>query len=185
MCAQKTHILMFQQTITGLFGAQRIERSSLFIEFSLFFRAQHDFSENFFATFYSMYLGLLSILAIPSILKVLIHTKGSSSDFTAYRRYMQTIFHTLEWFRNDFQPGTRAWESIEAVRRMHAFSSRSAKNAKVGIISQKDLAITQFGFMGFTILKKDKVGFQGGRREMDDHCHFFRVLGCLIGIKDE
>lgn len=148
-------------------------------------RAQHVFRENFFAIFYSMYLGLVAILAIPSILNILIHTKGSSTNFTAYRRYMQTIFHTLSWFRSDLKPGTRAWESIESVRKMHLISNRSAHSAKVGIISQKDLAITLFGFMGFTIVTKEKVGLHATEQDIDDYCHFFRVLGYLTGIKDE
>ena len=132
-----------------------------------------------------MYLGLVTILAIPSILNILIHTKGSSSSFTAYRRYMQTIFHTLAWFRSDIKPGTRSCESIEAVRKMHMISSRSAHLAKVGIISQKDLAITLFGFMGFTVITKDKVGMHATEQDIEDYCHFFRVLGYLTGIKDE
>lgn len=132
-----------------------------------------------------MYLGLVAILAIPSILNILIHTKGSSTNFTAYRRYMQTIFHTLSWFRSDLKPGTRAWESIESVRKMHSISSHSAHLAKVGIISQKDLAITLFGFMGFTIITKEKVGLYATEQDIDDYCHFFRVLGYLTGIKDE
>jgi hypothetical protein len=114
---------------------------------SLFFnfRAQVSFKNHFFAIFYSMYLGLITILAIPSILKILVHTQKSTSDATAYKRYMQTIYHTLAWFRNDLKPGTRAWKSLQAVRNMHTHASQSANAAAKGIISQKDLAITQFG----------------------------------------
>lgn len=132
-----------------------------------------------------MYLGLIAILAIPSILKVLIHTKRSSSDYTAYKRYMQTIFHTLEWFRNDFTPGTKSWESLKAVRKIHHLSNKNAIEAKVGMISQKDIAITQYGFMGFTILSRDKVGCFFSKQEIEDYCHFFRVLGHLVGLNDE
>lgn len=53
-----------------------------------------------------MFTGLLAILAIPSILKVLIFTKKSSTTVDAYKRYIQTIFHTLSWFRCDLKPGT-------------------------------------------------------------------------------
>jgi hypothetical protein len=132
-----------------------------------------------------MYLGLVAILAIPTILNILIHTKGSSTNFTAYRRYIQTIFHTLSWFRSDLKPGTNAWKSIVSVRKMHMISNRSAHASKVGIISQKDLAITLFGFMGFTIIAKEKVGLYADEQDMESYCHFFRVLGYLTGIKDE
>lgn len=132
-----------------------------------------------------MYLGLLTILAIPSIIRVLIHTKKSSTDSTAYKRYMQTIYHTLAWFRNDLKPGTRAWESLSSVRKMHFYANRSANSSNVGIISQKDLALTQYGFMGFTVINKIQTGLQASQQELADYCHFWRVIGHIIGIKDE
>lgn len=143
------------------------------------------FKNNFFAIFFGMYCGLLAILAIPTILNVLVHTNKSSSDMTAYRRYMQTIYHTLTWFRNDLKPGTIAWKSLEAVRKFHFSASRSAKNAKIGMISQKDMAITQYGFIGFTILGQKMIGVQATREEMDDYCHMWRVLGHVLGIDDK
>lgn len=132
-----------------------------------------------------MYLGLLTILAIPSIIRVLVYTKKSSTDVTAYKRYMQTIYHTLAWFRNDLRPGTRAWESLSSVRKMHFHASRSASASAVGIISQKDLAITQYGFMGFTVVNRVQTGLQASKEELEDYCHFWRVIGHIIGIKDE
>lgn len=143
------------------------------------------FKNNFFAIFYSMYCGLLAILAIPSILNILVHTKKSSSDMTAYKRYMQTIYHTLTWFRNDLQPGTTAWKSLEAVRKFHLSASRSATKANIGMINQKDMAITQYGFIGFSIVSQKETGVQANRREMEDYIHFWRVLGHILGIRDE
>ena len=132
-----------------------------------------------------MYCGLLGILAVPSILNVLVHTNKSSSDFTAYRRYIQTIYHTLTWFRHELKPGTTAWRSLDAVRRMHFSANRSAKGLNIGMISQKDMAITQYGFIGFSIMSQKETGVQADRKEIEDYCHFWRVLGSLIGIKDE
>jgi hypothetical protein len=83
------------------------------------------------------------------------------------------------------KPGTRAWNSLSAVRKMHFHSSRSANSSNVGIISQKDMAITQFGFMGFTVLNKVQTGLQASQKEIEDYCHFWRVIGHIIGIKDE
>lgn len=149
------------------------------------FRAQQVFANNFFAVFYGMYLGLLAILAIPSILNVLVFTEKSSSDQTAYKRYMQTIYHTLSWFRHDLKPGTKAWNSLAAVRKFHFSASKSAQKATVGLISQKDMAITQYGFIGFIVLSQKQTGVQATREEIEDFCHFWRVLGHIIGIKDE
>jgi ER-bound oxygenase mpaB/B'/Rubber oxygenase, catalytic domain len=150
-----------------------------------FFRAQQVFSNNFFAIFYSMYCGLLAILAIPSILNVLVHTNKSSTDMTAYKRYMQTIYHTLTWFRHDLKPGTKAWKSLEAVRKFHFSASRSATKASIGMINQKDMAVTQYGFMGLSVMAQHKIGVQASKEEIADYCHFWRVLGHIIGIEDE
>lgn len=111
------------------------------------------FERNYFSMMSAMYLGLLAILAIPSINNILLHTKRSSSAYTAYQRYMKTIFHVLSWFRNDMKD-SKAWKSIMLVRKIHKVASDSSKRAKVGMISQKDMVITQFGFMGFTVLFK-------------------------------
>lgn len=104
---------------------------------------------------------------------------------TAYKRYMQTIYHTLTWFRHDLKPDTKAWKSLSAVRKLHFSASRLANNANIGIISQKDMAITQYGFMGFAVLSQKETGVQASKTQMEDFCHFWRVLGHVIGIKDE
>lgn len=143
------------------------------------------FKRNFFAMMSAMYLGLLTILAIPSILNVLIHTKKSSSALTAYERYMRTIYHVLLWFREDFKEGSMAWKSILLVRKVHKSASDSSSAANNGMISQRDMAITQFGFMAFSVLFKNQLGIICTEEEMNDYCHFWRVLGHLFGIKDE
>lgn len=53
------------------------------------------------------------------------------------------------------------------------------------MISQKDMAITQYGFIGFTILGQKMIGVQATREEMDDYCHMWRVLGHVLGIDDK
>jgi ER-bound oxygenase mpaB/B'/Rubber oxygenase, catalytic domain len=143
------------------------------------------FRGNFFGIMFAMYLGLLSTIAIPTILNVLKHTKRSSSLADAYKRYMQTIFHTLLWFRHEIQPDSKAWKSIEKVRNMHAHASVSAQRSNVGFISQKDMSITQFSFMGYVVLFREKLGIHCNDVELDDFCHFWRVLGKLFGIRDE
>lgn len=132
-----------------------------------------------------MYCGLLAILAIPTILDVLVHTKKSGSNLTAFKRYMHTVYHTLSWFRNDLKPGTKAWESLSAVRKFHFAANRSAKKSNIGMVSQRDMAITQYGFLGFIVLSQKQIGFQATKEEIADYCHFWRVLGHVLGIRDE
>lgn len=159
----------------------------MFDSFSINFicSAQRFFRSNIYSLMFSMYMGLLSILAIPSILVILEHTQKSSSDLTAYKRYMQTIYHMLTWYRENLKPETNAWKSLEAVRKFHFSANRSANSASKGIISQKDMAITQYGFMGFVVLSQKETGIYCGRKEIEDFCHFWRVLGHILGIQDE
>lgn len=51
--------------------------------------------------------GLIAVLAVPSILKILVCTKASSVPFTAYHRYLQTIFHTMTWYEEELKVGSR------------------------------------------------------------------------------
>lgn len=70
-------------------------------------RAQDFYMKNLFAMFAGKLCGLLAVLAVPSILKILMCTKQSSTPFTAYKRYLQTIFHTLSWYEDELKPGSR------------------------------------------------------------------------------
>lgn len=142
------------------------------------------FRSNFFAMIFAMYLGLIATLAIPSILKVLIHTKRSSCVKAAYVRYMQTIFHTFSWFRNDIKPDTDAWKSLKKVRGMHYRASVSASSANAGGISQRDMALTQFSYFGFSVLFQKELGIQCSSSQLEDFCHFWRILGHLHGMDE-
>lgn len=70
-------------------------------------RAQEFYLRNQFAAFGGKLFGLIAVLAIPSILKILIFTNASSTAFTAYKRYVETIFHTVSWYKNELKPGSR------------------------------------------------------------------------------
>ncbi|XP_055319056.1 uncharacterized protein LOC129576927 isoform X2 [Sitodiplosis mosellana] len=151
----------------------------------LFKRAQDFFSKNMFAMMAGKLCGLLAVLAVPSILKILICTKASSCPFTAYKRYLETIFHTLCWYEDELKPGSRSWKSLEAVRKGHIVSSKHTEKKEAGFISQRDMALTQFGFMGYIVLKPDKLGVQVSNKDLEAFIHFWRVIGHLIGIQDK
>lgn len=132
-----------------------------------------------------MLVGLLGLLSVPSIFNVLVATDRSSTALKAYRRYMATIFHTLNWLRYELRPETECWRSIAKVRKIHYYSSKKTEKMGIGIISQKDMALTQFAFMGFFVLKCKELGVQYEEKDLDAFCHFWRVLGYMLGIKDE
>lgn len=62
---------------------------------------QRVFNENYFCMMIAKLAGLISLLAIPSILDVLIFTKQSGNTCLAFRRYLATILHTLVWYQHD------------------------------------------------------------------------------------
>lgn len=73
----------------------------------IYCRAQDFYAKNMFAMMAGKLCGLLAVLAVPSILKILMCTNASSTPFTAYKRYLETIFHTLAWYDSELKPGSR------------------------------------------------------------------------------
>lgn len=79
----------------------------------------------------------------------------------------------------------RSWISLKAVRKHHVQSSHAAERKQAGLISQKDLALTQFGFMGYITLRPHILGVQVSRENYEAFVHFWRVIGHMIGIEDQ
>ncbi|KAJ0173010.1 hypothetical protein K1T71_011186 [Dendrolimus kikuchii] len=151
-------------------------------EFNQGRRFFNDFSFSFPT---SMMMGLVAVFAIPSILKILVGSKRSSSVFTSYRRYLSTLLHTLSWFDHELKPGSYSWKSLYTVRSRHLKASIASKAKDMGVVSQRDIALTQFGFIGYSILKPDKFSI----RQLEDgdweaYNHFWRVIGHMIGLED-
>ncbi|XP_055374834.1 rubber oxygenase-like isoform X2 [Condylostylus longicornis] len=162
----------------------------------LFRKGQKYYTHNIFAIFIGMLLGLIAVLSIPTILKILISTKKSSNNKTAYQRYMRTIYHTVYWHWYIFGNGsdkddiikirnTKIFKSLIFVRKTHLISSKYCSTIGNGFISQKDMALTQFGFMGFITLKGKYLGLKHNDETLAGTIHFWRVIGYLLGIKDE
>ncbi|KAH8420825.1 hypothetical protein KR222_005896, partial [Zaprionus bogoriensis] len=151
----------------------------------LFKRGQQYFSKYRFVMTAGMLAGLISVLAIPSILRVLVCTRQSSTALTAYRRYVRTIFHTQAWYSYPIEDRkSKFWTSIAAVRKAHARSSQASTRCGAGKISQKDLALTQFGFIGFITLGAPRIQLEDADF-LEATAHMWRVLGHLLGIKEE
>ncbi|XP_045770799.1 uncharacterized protein LOC123871201 [Maniola jurtina] len=148
-------------------------------------KARRFFWDNCFQMTSSMLLGLVAVFAIPSILRVLISSHRSNTTYTAYRRYLSTLLHTVSWFENDLIPGSVSWRSLLAVRARHIKASLSANLKGQGIVSQRDLALTQFGFVGFAVLKAEKFGIRENEDgDWEAYNHFWRVIGHAIGLED-
>lgn len=150
-----------------------------------FKRGQQYFRTNLTAIVTAGFCGLISVLSIPSIQDVLIFTGRSSTLTTAYKRYVLTVLHTLNWYLEELRPGSNSWKSLEYVRRIHAVSGKNANTADSRmLISQKDVAITQFGFVGYVVLNHRKLGVQYSREGVEGFVHLWRTIGYMLGLED-
>lgn len=52
------------------------------------------------------------------------------------------------------------------------------------MISQKDMAITQFLFMGFQVLMPLEFGVVGSEEQLEAFSHLWRVIGFMLGTDD-
>lgn len=73
----------------------------------LSFSAQRFFVLNVNAMIHAVYLGLIAIASSPTLLKVLMFTKQSSTTMLSYRRYKANVLHLQAWYKFPLQPGTR------------------------------------------------------------------------------
>lgn len=150
-----------------------------------FNQARKFYDENSYSFSSSMLQGLVAVLSVPSILRVLVGTRRSSSVFTAYKRYLSTLLHTISWFEHELKPGSMSWRSLYAVRSRHVKASLASNAKGTGVVSQRDIALTQFGFIGFSVLKPDFFGIrQLGDGDWQAYNHFWRVIGYMIGLDD-
>ena len=175
--------LLNDGALEGESGAE-MELPSYYDE-RLFAQGQRYLSKYRFAISSAMLSGLVAVLAVPSILRVLMCTRQSSTCATAYRRYVRTIFQTNSWY--EYSPASKNskfWTSLRAVRKAHQRSSSACVKRSAGQITQKDLALTQFGFIGFITLGAPRIQLYD-EDFLESTSHMWRVLGYLLGIKDE
>ncbi|XP_013167360.1 PREDICTED: uncharacterized protein LOC106117543 [Papilio xuthus] len=150
-----------------------------------FNQARRFYWHNCYGLTLAMLLGLVNVLAVPSILKILVGARRSNDVYPAFKRYLSTFLHAVSWFETDLKPGSHSWESVYKVRKRHILMSKAAMLKGQGIICQRDLALTLFGFIGFTFLKPEKFGVETLQKDdWDAYNQFWRVIGYMIGIED-
>lgn len=79
----------------------------------------------------------------------------------------------------------RFLDSLKIVRKKHCVAFRRSSEAGLQRISQLDMALTQFGFMGFTLLSGDYLGVNNNSEELEGLIHFWRVVGSMLGMEDK
>ncbi|XP_061502651.1 uncharacterized protein LOC1276428 [Anopheles gambiae] len=151
-----------------------------------FKRGQKFYTDNRFGILQANFCSLLVLLADPKGLRILEHTGKSSTTETARKRYVSTFIHMSDWYECELVPGSKSWKSLSQVRRMHLSASNSAKKRNLGFISQPEMALTTFGFMGFPLVRPHLLGIRYDNREdREAFIHFWAVIGFMLGVRDE
>lgn len=72
------------------------------------------------------------------------------------------------------------------VHGLHCAANRVSNKAGLGLrVTQKDMALTQFGFMGLALLKKKELAIVGTEEDERAIVHFWRTIGFMLGIRDK
>lgn len=154
---------------------------------SKLYKKAQDFSKQHLAALVlSQTIGLIAVFTVPQILKVLIYTKQSNTICAAFRRYIQTIIHLHKLYICDVDDPKSDWyRSLNVIRWKHRTNSKRCTHAGIGGIYQKDMVLTQFGFLGYTILTPETFGLRITPEDAKALNHFWRVTGYMLGIPDQ
>ncbi|CAH1164150.1 unnamed protein product [Phaedon cochleariae] len=147
-------------------------------------KGQNCFHQNRFSFCLTSLLGLTALGTRPA-LKILILTKQQCTPIKAYRRYLATILYMLELYEYEFKPGSKSWSSLEKVRKMHNFASNLGHRKLDYRINQLEMALTQFGFIGFALVRGRFIGIhEVSEEELKGFIHLWRAVGYVLGIED-
>lgn len=150
--------------------------------------------------------GLTMVVHIPSILATLLATGKSRTLGDIFERYLGTLSHVITWYEGDiWNQNDPAHKSLMTVRRMHSNVASRMNPPRPGnhnnhqssdnqytpptndrqiYLSQYDMALTQFGFIGMIILHPKQVGFPDNSKDLIGLIHFWRCVGYLLGLDD-
>lgn len=130
--------------------------------------------------------GLTIILAVPDILEVLLFTKKNATLNLSYKRFAQTLLLMYALFHSDMlDPNSKWFSALNTIRQRHVRVSKKRVQQNLNGIYQKDMAITQFGFLGYVFVCPEKIGLAYATEEQKiGFNHFWQVTGHLLGVDD-
>lgn len=156
-----------------------------FFDKAKFELGQRTFYDNVFTMMIAKLAGLLSLMAVPTIVDVLIFTGQSATACRAFRRYVSTVLHAFVWYRKEPDTDNEFLQSLKIVRKKHCTAFKRSAEFGLKPVSQLDMAVTQFGFIGYTLLCGDFLGVNATDEEMEGLVHFWRVIGSMLGMEDK
>ncbi|XP_022248873.1 uncharacterized protein LOC106465301 [Limulus polyphemus] len=151
-----------------------------------FYRAREVFRRNFFSIFFAHLSGLFLLVYIPNMLNPLHYTGNSSNLVRIFRRYVSTMCHVRKWYEGDiWNPEDPAYKSIIITRSMHRnVADRLNGPCQNVVMSQYDMAMTQFSFIGVIVLFPRCLGIYCSQEDLESLVHFWRGVGYQLGIDD-
>jgi hypothetical protein len=135
------------------------------------------FERHIFSMFVCMLSGLLCLMYVPTIVQVLERTKQSKDAPSAFKRYLHTLNHMMRWYDSRHE---ERLASLKLVRRTHNHVARN------GIITQYDMVLTQWGFIGPALLFPTKLGMGSvTKRELNALRYIIYLVGQSLGIDED
>lgn len=127
---------------------------------------------------------------MQSIYEPLVATKKSSSVSHLFRRYLGTLTHVKSWYDGKIWISEDpSFKSLMTVRNMHKMvSDKLNRNVEPGqpvALSQYDMLVTQFGFIGLVLLFPQKYGIKWRDHDLNCFLHLWRLIAYLLGIDDK
>ncbi|KAG5669019.1 hypothetical protein PVAND_016921 [Polypedilum vanderplanki] len=150
-----------------------------------FKRGQKYCLENRSGILLSSFYGGISVICDSKTASVLIRGKSKDKKL-AKTRGISTGLSVFLWFKDEIKPGSRSFESLKRIRKIHLNASRAADGNKIGFITQYDMLLQHFAAMGYALIKPQFFGISYDCNEdREAYLHFYAVIGNLLGIKDE
>ncbi|GIY33764.1 DUF2236 domain-containing protein [Caerostris darwini] len=154
-----------------------------------FNRAKKVYSDYFAAVNFGHLCGLLLSFYFTKNIKTLLSTGESSTKNSLFHRYLMTVKHVQKWYEgNVWDVNDPAHKSLSIVRSMHARVGKKMASLQddVVYVSQWDMAVTQWAFVGPLVLFRSRIGLHGcSDTDYDALIHFWRTIGYLLGIEDQ
>lgn len=151
----------------------------------LFKEGQNYYKRNMLLAEMSYIMGVILILAIPTIRQVIKCTKQSSTPCAAFKRHLISQLHTFNTIICDpSDPYSNWYKSINIIRWRHNITTKISKRAGLEGILQKDMALTQCAFVASIFIVTKSFSSCNKLKEEEGFNHFWRVIGYMIGIPD-
>lgn len=151
----------------------------------LFKEGQNYYKRNMLLGEISYIIGIISILAIPTIRQVIKCTKQSSTPCAAFKRHLGSQLHVFNMVMCDpSDPHSNWFKSINITRWKHNMSIKISNKAGLKGILQKDMALTQCALIAYIFIVTGSFGLCNKLKEEEGFNHFWRVIGYMIGIPD-